>query len=220
MECNKYEIFQNFIFEWYRKNGRIFPWRYTFDPYKVLVSEVLLQQTNAEKVVKPYNIIVENYKTVLELANADIIFLRNLFNELGLFYRADRLISISKQIMYFYNGKIPDKKEELLDIKGIGDYISSAVLCFGYNKPYAIVDTNIIRLFERIFNFRSSNKRPHTDREVWKFAQRLIPEINYVDYNYGLLDFASIICRSKKPLCNDCIVQNMCLYSMNDNDII
>ena len=88
--------FQKYILDWYSKNGRTFPWRYTFDAYKVLVSEILLQQTNVEKVINPYNTIVKNYKSVLELADADIIFLKDLFKDLGLFYRADRIISISR----------------------------------------------------------------------------------------------------------------------------
>ena len=112
--------FQKYILDWYSKNGRTFPWRYTFDAYKVLVSEILLQQTNVEKVINPYNTIVKKYKSVLELADADIIFLKDLFKDLGLFYRADRIISISRQIIEMYEGMIPDKREELLAIKGIG----------------------------------------------------------------------------------------------------
>lgn len=96
--------FQKYILDWYSKNGRTFPWRYTFDAYKVLVSEILLQQTNVEKVINPYNTIVKNYKSVLELADADIIFLKDLFKDLGLFYRADRIISISRQIIEMYEG--------------------------------------------------------------------------------------------------------------------
>jgi A/G-specific adenine glycosylase len=205
--------FQKYILDWYSKNGRTFPWRYTFDAYKVLVSEILLQQTNVEKVINPYNTIVKKYKSVLELADADIIFLKDLFKDLGLFYRADRIISISRQIIEMYEGMIPDKREELLAIKGIGNYTGNAILCFGYNKPYAIVDTNVIRVFDRFFGFKSSSKRPHTDKKVWEFAQMLIPEDNYVDYNYGLLDFAAVVCRSRKPMCSNCLIYDMCCYN-------
>jgi len=136
---------------------------------------------------------------------------------LGLFYRADRLISISRQIIEMYNGVIPNKREELLAIRGIGNYTGNAILCFGYNKPYAIVDTNVIRVFERFFDFKSSSKRPHTDKKVWEFAQMLIPVNNYVDYNYGLLDFAAVVCRAKKPMCSNCLIYNMCCYNLKNS---
>lgn len=214
MKYKTVEKYQKYIFDWYSDNGRAFPWRYTFDAYKVLVAEILLQQTNVEKVINPYNTIVKEYKSVWELANANIIFLKDLFKDLGLFYRADRLVSISRQIVEMYKGMIPEKREDLLAIKGIGNYISSAVMCFGYNKPYAIVDTNVIRVFERFFDFKSSNKRPHTDKKVWEFAQTLIPADNYIDYNYGLLDFAELVCRSRKPICTNCLISDMCCYNL------
>lgn len=213
VECSIIRNFHKYIYKWYFKNQRMFPWRYTYNPYKVLVSEILLQQTNAEKVVQPYNVIVKKYRSVYELADADIVFLKNIFKNLGLFYRADRLINISKQIIKKYEGIIPDKRQDLLSIKGIGNYISSAVLCFGYKKPYAIVDTNVIRVFERLFDFKSANKRPHTDKKVWQFAQAILPLENYVDYNYGLLDFAATVCKSKKPICSNCLMHNICVYS-------
>lgn len=214
---NTIENFQQYILNWYWSNGRKFPWRYTYDPYKVLVSEVLLQQTNAEKVIYTYNAIVEKYKSILELADADPAFLRDLFNKLGLFYRADRLISISRQIIEMYGGIIPEKRDDLLAVKGIGNYTSNAVLCFGYNKPYAIVDTNVIRVFEKVFGFKSSNKRPHTDKRVWDFAQMLIPLDNYVDYNYGLLDFGAVICRWRKPMCSNCPICSLCRYNLENS---
>lgn len=217
MKYKAIEEFQKYIFDWYSENGRTFPWRYTFDAYKVLVSEVLLQQTNVEKVINPYNTIIKKYKSVWELADADIMFLKDLFKDLGLFYRADRLISISRQIIEMYNGVIPNKREELLAIRGIGNYTGNAILCFGYNKPYAIVDTNVIRVFERFFDFKSSSKRPHTDKKVWEFAQMFIPVNNYVDYNYGLLDFAAVVCRAKKPMCSNCLIYDMCCYNLKNS---
>lgn len=215
MEYQIVNKFQKYIFTWYSKNGRTFPWRYTYDAYKVLVSEILLQQTNAEKVISPYITIIQKYKTIFELASSDIMFLKNIFKDLGLFYRADRLIDISKQIIEKHNGIIPDKRDSLLEIKGVGNYTSHAVLCFGYNKPYAIVDTNVIRVFERVFSFKSTSKRPHTDKKVWEFAQVLLPLENYVDYNYGLLDFAATVCRARKPLCSDCLMHDVCSYYEN-----
>lgn len=217
MEYQLVSKFQKNILTWYSSNGRIFPWRYTYDAYKVLISEILLQQTNAEKVTSPYITIIQKYKTIFELASADLMFLKNIFTDLGLFYRADRLIDISKQLIEKHNGIVPDKRDSLLEIKGIGNYTSHAVLCFGFNKPYAIVDTNVIRVFERVFAFKSTSKRPHTDKKVWEFAQLILPQENYVDYNYGLLDFAAVVCRARRPLCSDCLMHNECSYYENSD---
>lgn len=215
MEEKKIKDFQESIIEWYSNNQRIFPWRYTFDPYKVLISEILLQQTNADKVVDAYRTITNKYKSIEELSSAEMLFLEDVFKDLGLFYRAERLKNISSYIKEEYNGVVPDNKEDLMKIKGIGNYICNAVLCFGYNKRFAIVDTNVIRVFERVFSFKSSNKRPHTDKKMWEFAQMILPIDNYIDYNYGLLDFAGLVCKYKKIECEKCLLHSSCKYNKN-----
>lgn len=206
------DIFQAMLLYWYDSNKRIFPWRYIFDPYKVFVSEILLQQTNVKKIIKPYFEIVSRYKNIYELANADSEFLKYIFKEIGLFYRADRMINISKEFVDKYDGNIPDKQEELVKIKGIGKYMSSAMLCFGYNKPYAILDTNVVRIFERILGISKECSRAREDRKLWQFAQAILPQDDYVDYNYALLDFASEVCSAIKPKCSNCIFKYMCFF--------
>lgn len=209
------DIFQAMLLHWYDKNKRTFPWRYIFNPYKVFISEILLQQTNVEKIVKPYFEIINKYKNVSELSKADSEFLINIFREIGLFYRADRMISISKEFVNKYNGNIPDNWDKLIKIKGIGRYICSAVLCFGYNRPYAILDTNVIRVFERVLGVNTERTRAREDIKLWEFAQAILPKDNYVDYNYALLDFAAEICSLSKPKCGSCIFKYMCSFEDN-----
>jgi A/G-specific adenine glycosylase len=175
-----------------------------------MVSEILLQQTNADKVVQPYLSIIEKYQSVYELLHADYAYLLGIFREIGLIYRADRLIDISAQIVVEHRGKIPEKREELIRIKGIGNYSCNAILCFGYNKPYCIVDTNVIRIFERVFCVKSDSKRPHTDKKIWEFAQEVLPHNDFVDYNYGLLDFAALVCSARRPDCTLCNISSFC----------
>jgi A/G-specific adenine glycosylase len=206
------EEFQSRILSWYKENGRVFPWRYTFNSYKVMVSEVLLQQTNADKVVQPYLSITERYQSVYELLHADYSYLLSIFREIGLLYRADRLIDISAQVITAHSGKIPEKREELISIKGIGNYSCNAILCFGYNKPYCIVDTNVIRIFEKVFGVKSDSKRPHTDKKIWEFAQEILTTNDFVDYNYGLLDFAALVCKKRKPVCDLCSISSICRH--------
>lgn len=203
-------IFQYLLLDWYDKNRRDFPWRYTFNPYKVMISEVLLQQTNVEKIVKPYFEITEDYKNINDLANADIYFLKDIFKDIGLFYRADRLKNIAEEISYNHKGQIPDTWDELIKIKGIGAYICSAILCFGFNQPYAVLDTNVIRIFERLFDVKSEKKRPRDDIRLWEFAQMLLPKDRYVDYNYAILDFGASVCTAYNPKCSICVLKFIC----------
>lgn len=207
------DMFQCFLLDWYDKNKRSFPWRYTFDPYKVLISETLLQQTNVEKIVEPYLKIIKSYKNIAELKNADINHLKDIFKDIGLFYRADRLKETADEILQFHSGIIPDTWEKLIKIKGIGYYICSAVLCFGYNKPYAVLDTNVIRIFDRMFGIKSDKKRPRDDIKLWEFAQTIIPEDRYVDYNYAVLDFGASVCTMYNPECSECVFSNTCFYN-------
>lgn len=203
-------IFQYLLLDWYDKNKRDFPWRYTFDPYKVMVSEMLLQQTNVEKVIEPYIKIIETYRDISELANADISFLKGVFKDIGLFYRADRLKSIAKEIVCNQDGQIPDKWNSLIKIKGIGSYICCAILCFGFNKPYAVLDTNVIRILERLFDVKSEKNRPRDDTKLWEFAQIMLPGDRYIDYNYAILDFGSSVCTAYNPKCKLCKLKVLC----------
>ena len=130
--------FEKFILNWYHQNKREFPWRYTNDPYKIMVSEILLQQTNSEKVVPIYEELVTKYSNFFELANADYDDVIILFAELGLFYRAQRLIDIADFVISEFEGKLPISREKLLNIKGIGEYTANAILCFGYNQKFPI----------------------------------------------------------------------------------
>ncbi len=212
MSDEEIAIFQALLLGWYDKNKRSFPWRYTFDPYKVFVSEILLQQTNVEKVINPYIKIVNEYKNIHQLSEADNVILREIFKSIGLFYRADRMINISKEIVSKHNGNIPDTWDYLIKIKGIGRYICSAILCFGYNKPYAILDTNVIRVFDRVLGIMTTQSRAREDVRLWSIAQMILPENDYIDFNYAILDFASSVCTAKSPKCRECPFKFMCFF--------
>jgi len=175
------DIYQQRLLQWYSVNKRYFPWRYTNNPYHVLVSEVLLQQTDAGKVLPAFEELLCKYPDLISLARADIEHLTKVFEKLGLFYRAGRLLSISNEIIHSYYGLIPNSREKLLRIKGIGDYAANAVLCFGFNLPFAIVDTNVIRIIGRVFDVWSDKKRSRTDKSLWEFAQSILPEEDYIN---------------------------------------
>jgi A/G-specific adenine glycosylase len=208
----KFVEFSNRLLIWHFHNKKKFGWRETKDPYKILISEILLHKTDSKKVEKLYPKFIEKFPTVYYLYQAESEEIDNLIKDIGLFYRGQRLKKIAEQIVNEFNGNISDNKEDLISLYGVGEYISNAVLCFAFKKRMPIVDTNVIRVYERVFNVKSLKSRPRTDKEMWDFAKKMLPKENYVEYNYALLDFASDICRAKKPLCEICPIKSMCVY--------
>jgi A/G-specific adenine glycosylase len=200
------------LLNWYYENKRIFPWRYTFDPFKVFISEIMLQRTRAKNIVEPYETVLNNFKSIKDLEKADQNELTRILSTLGIKYRVKRLNDISKSFCEKYGCNIPDNQNDLLNTPGIGQYICNAILCFGYNMRYPIVDSNVLRIFDRFFGVKSLTKSPHKDKKIWDFAEKLLPEENYVDYNYALLDFAAKVCKPKNPCCKSCPLNEDCSY--------
>lgn len=204
--------FQIFILSWYRINGRCLPWRNTDEPYKILVAEFLLQKTDVEKVKPVYRRFIYRWPSTQSLSKARISSIFKVIQPLGLKYKANRLKSTAKIIVERFGGKIPKADDKLLELPGVGRYIASAVECFAFNIPKAILDTNVLRIFNRVFGIKSKRNRPRDDPRLWSFAQTLVPENNAKEYNWGLIDYGALVCKSKEPLCNKCILYNMCIF--------
>lgn len=210
----KNDFFKDQILIWYMNHKRDFEWRKTKNPYKILISEILLHKTDSKKVEKTFPRFIEKFPTINHLYQADIEEISSLIKEIGLLYRSQRLKKISEQIINQFGGIIPDNKEDLLSLYGVGQYISNAILCFAFKKRVPIVDTNIIRIYRRVFNINSLKSRPHTDKMIWDFAKRMLPKENYVEFNYALLDFASDLCKVKNPLCESCLINEICEHTL------
>lgn len=202
--------FDLILLNWWNPDQFDYPWRKTSDPYKILISELLLHKTDAKKVERIYPRFIRKFPAILDLHQANIEEIEKLIKDIGLFYRAQRIKKIAEQIIHKFNGNIPDGKEGLISLYGVGDYISNAVLCFAFKKRVPIVDTNVIRVYERVFNLKSSKSRPRTDKKIWDFAEKVLPSEKYVEYNYALLDFASKVCKAKNPLCSICKARIVC----------
>lgn len=208
----KFVEFSNRLLIWHFHNKKKFGWRETKNPYKILISKILLHKTDSQKVEKVYPNFIEKFPTVYHLYQAEPEEINDLIKDIGLFYRGQRLKRIAEQIVNKFNGNIPASKEDLMSLYGVGGYISNAVLCFAFKKRMPIVDTNVIRVYKRVFTVKSLKSRPRTDKEIWDFAEKMLPKENYVEYNYALLDFASDICRAKNPLCEICPIKSICVY--------
>jgi len=207
------EIFQKKLLNWFKNNKRRFPWRINSNPYDLIIAEIMLQKTNAEKVEKIYPNFLKkfpNFDTLLNASNEEI---KSKLKYLGLQnYKTLVIKELSRNVIEKYDNKIPERKKDLLQIKGIGEYIANAVLCFSFNKRVPIIDSNMIRILERIFNIKSIKKIPRMDKTVWKQMERLLPLNNYKDFNYALLDFASLICKYPTPKCEKCFFMEYCYY--------
>lgn len=189
-----------------------YPWRRDRTPYKVLISEIFLTRTKATQVVPVYNNFIEKYPTLERFLDMEVNDVEDLIKSLGLLFRAKQLKELSIQIKKVFNKTIPKSEEELKDLKGIGNYGSNAILCFGFNQKKALIDTNFIRIYKRVFSIDSKTKTPKTDKYLWEFSEKLLPEIYFIEFNYALLDIGGRICLNKNPKCNICPLNQLCHY--------
>lgn len=205
---------QHAIIEWFSNNGRHFPWRETRDPYRIMVAEKLLQQTTArQQVVEAYSKLIERFPTIFHLSNADLRTLNPIFKRLGLQYRAKELKKMAAEIVKSHSGKIPRDLESLLLLPGIGDYSARAILCFAYRQPYPIVDTNFARFFFRVFGLSGQiPANPSRNRKLLEIADWLLPRKQAAEFNLGVLDLCSSLCKPIDPDCVNCPVNSNCTY--------
>lgn len=203
---------------WYYLNKRDFLWRKTSSAYKVLIAEILLQQTNARKVEEVYSTIITNYPSVCELACAEIDRLTSIIQPIGLTYRAERLINIARNICADYSCRVPSDADCLTALPGIGDYISDAVLCYAYNKPTVPIDTNVIRLFTRYYSLSTTKARARCDRDLAESIRALFIFKNTRTPNFAVLDYASSICKARTPKCEHCMLNQDCSFYSHQAD--
>ena len=202
------EVFQKNIIKWYQKNGRSYPWRETKNPFFLLIAEILLRRTGAGKTEQVYRKIIELYPTPQRLSRAKKEDIRAIIKDLGLTKRAELVIELSKELSDKYGGEVPSNYRDLISLKGVGEYIANALLCFSFNQKIGIVDGSIKRVISRYWGIDTSDK---IDRSLWNFAQKLLPDIDYVHYNYGILDIAHFYCKPRKCLCPSCPLNKECL---------
>ena len=203
--------FQNRVIQWCTQNYRDFPWRNTENPFNILIAELCLQKTGAEKAEPAYKVIIKEFSTPALLAQADSSQLLPIFSPIGLTHRANLLIQIAQQIENDFSGKIPETYEGLVKIKGVGQYIANALLVFAYGQNVPLVDEGIARVYRRVFGM-TRQKRAYADKELWMFAEKMLPQNNIRKYNWGLLDINALLCKLGRPNCEDCPLNTACLF--------
>lgn len=198
------------MLSWYRKNGRDLPWRKTADPYHILVSEIMLQQTQVDRVLPKYEEWLEKYPSFAALAGAPVEEVTETWYPLGYNIRPRRLHSIAREAVEKFGGQLPSDEETLRSFKGIGDYTVGAIRSFAFGERAAILDTNVARVLLRVFIGSGSPKAHAMKRRLWDLSEALVPHRHVFDFNQALMDFGATVCVARKPQCMLCPMKRIC----------
>lgn len=198
------------LLQWYAAEQRDLPWRCTENPYHVLVSEIMLQQTQVERVLPKYAQFLAAFPTLTALAQAPTADVIATWVPLGYNRRAVSLQAIARQVIAEYDGRIPDNIDELLKLKGIGRYTAGAIACFAYHKQVATVDTNIRRVLHRAFLGLELPEPKIPDAQMLTLAEQALPPGEAYNWNQALMDLGATICTGANPHCVRCPLQDTC----------
>lgn len=202
--------FQTDLIGWYKKNKRQLPWRQDRNPYKIWVSEVMLQQTKVDTVIPYFKHFIEKYPTVYELSEADTQEVLKVWEGLGYYSRARNLQHAAQTVVEDYNGEIPQDAKALEKLKGIGPYTKGAILSIAFDKPEPAVDGNVMRVLSRILKVEEDVTAHRTRKLFEKFTYKLISHEDPSSFNQGLMELGALICTPKSPSCLLCPVQLHC----------
>jgi len=211
------QLFRRRLLSWYRRNGRDLPWRRTSDPYHILVSEVMLQQTQVDRVLPKYHEWLEKYPSLQALADAPETDVTETWRPLGYNIRPRRLHAIARESVARYGGELPDDEETLRSFKGIGAYTAGAIRSFAFRERAAILDTNVARVLFRVFVGKGEPKSHAMKRHLWTVSDTLVPTREVFDFNQALMDFGAMICVARNPRCLVCPMARDCSWrKLND----
>lgn len=198
------------LLAWYKRHGRTFPWRGISNPYRILVSEIMLQQTQASRVLDKYPVFLNRFPSLRSLATAAQRDAVIAWKGMGYNNRAVRLHRLARIVLSKYGGRIPADYDSLIALPGIGRYTANAILSSAFGQRCAIVDVNVQRVLSRMFWKLDSPREMRAAKEIWQLAERLLPRNNVYDWNQALMDFGATVCTSRKPDCNECPVAKAC----------
>jgi A/G-specific adenine glycosylase len=198
------------ILSWYEAEKRDLPWRRSLDPYRIWISEIMLQQTRVETVIPYYERFLSHFPTVQALAEADTDQLLNLWAGLGYYSRARNLQAAAREIMTRFGGKLPESLEDLRSLKGIGAYTAAAIASIAYGQPHAAVDGNLERVFARLLALET-NPKTKGKAEIPAFGAGLVALGQAGDLNQAFMDLSSRICLPRDPKCDSCPLSAKCL---------
>ena len=209
--------FANVLIAWYLTNKRDLPWRNTKDPYKIWLSEIILQQTRVAQGLPYYLAFVEKFPTIDKLALAEENEVLRLWQGLGYYSRARNLHACAKFIHHQLNNKFPRSYRELLTLKGIGPYTAAAIASFAYKEPEAVVDGNVMRVITRFFGMYDDISDNSTQSKIREICNRLISTENPDLFNQAIMEFGALHCKPSQPMCGECPFAGGCIAYANQS---
>jgi A/G-specific adenine glycosylase len=207
------QAFRRRLLSWYRRHQRPLPWRRTRDPYAILVSEIMLQQTQVARVESYWTRFLERYPTVDDLASASSDAVHDSWAGLGYYARARNLHAAAQAVVRDHGGRFPTDPDGLRKLPGIGRYTAAAVASIAFGADVGTVDTNVERVLARAFRIRGKKKSARRIRRTWDLVNALVPRGRAGDWNQALMDLGATICIARAPRCGGCPVKTACCYA-------
>ena len=206
------------LLRWFRAHGRDLPWRRTRDPYRILVSEIMLHQTQVPRVAQVYEEFLDRFPTIEHVAHASLQEVKAVTDPLGYKVRGGWIKRIADDAVEYRAGRLPETSAELMDLPGVGRYTAGAIMTFAYDRPQPIVDTNVSRVLSRWFAGTLPKHDSPADRQhrLWALASALLPRRDGWAFNQGLMDLGAQLCTARRPACDRCPMRRRCHYARSD----
>ena len=194
------------LISWFEENQRPLPWRRSYDPYHVWISEVMLQQTQVETALPYYERFIQEIPTIEALARTPEERVLTLWAGLGYYRRARHLMAAAREIVAKHDGKMPSDYDAVLELPGVGQYMAGAILSIAFNKPYPVVDGNVRRVLSRVYGWTDDNPK-----QLWDAAEKLVNQAEPRLLNQALMELGAKVCSFRSPRCLICPIQNSCV---------
>ena len=207
--------FTHTLFNWYDQNKRDLPWRKTRDPFIIWVSEIILQQTRIDQGLSYFYRFLESFPTLNQLANATEEEVLNVWQGLGYYTRARNMHNAAKYILDNFNGYFPETHEEIIKLKGVGNYTAAAIASMAFDLPYPVIDGNVLRFFSRFFGVLFPVDQKKGKKRILELAEKHIDKDRPGDFNQAVMEFGALQCKPGKPDCSGCPFKNDCYAYMH-----
>lgn len=205
-----YRSFSRPLLQWYARAQRPLPWRRTRDPYRIWISETLLQQTTVTTVIPYYRNFLARFPNVRKLATASLDAVLKAWEGAGYYARARNLRRAAQMIVTDFGGRLPRTVDELLTLPGVGRYTAGAIASIAFNRTEPVLDGNVERVLARYFAIRTEVKQKATREKLWHLARAVIPSGQARAFNQAMMDLGATLCRPRRPLCAQCPVRRTC----------
>ena len=212
VDAGRLRYYRRGLRRWFTAHGRDLPWRRTRDPYRITVSEIMLQQTQVPRVAEVYEAFLDQFPSVTDVAAAPLRDVTRITDPLGYKVRGRWIKQIADEVVQYHAGQFPDTVEDLMQLPGVGRYTAGAIMTFAHERPAPILDTNVARVLGRWFSgaLPPDDAEGRRQRRLWALAEAILPQRDGWTINQGLMDFGAQVCVARSPRCSTCPLRRRC----------